>query len=104
MSKERLIRLSAALKKLPADERVDPIAWAGRQPWFRKQGLRTVEDVVSKKQTVIYKDHVGWDAVEKFFDLLPLQAETLFCASMVNGRTPKEIAKRIDNMIRKMVS
>jgi hypothetical protein len=86
---------------LPNRERVDAVEWAGIQPWFRRLGLKTVEDVVTGKRTVIYKEHAGWEAVEEFFDLTPVLAEMLFSEKMVKGRSPKEVAKRIDNLIRK---
>jgi hypothetical protein len=102
--KERLIRLSAALKKLPNGEQVEPVQWAGIQPWFRRQGLKTVEDVITGKRTVIYREHAGWGAVEEFFDLTSVLAYMLFSRRMVNGRSPEEVANRIDTLIRRLVS
>jgi hypothetical protein len=96
--------LSTALRKLHGAERVDPVEWAGIQPWFRRQGLKTVEDVVTGRRTVIYNEHAGWDAVEEFFDLTPVLAEMLFSRKMVKGRSSKEVAERIDNLIRKTAS
>jgi hypothetical protein len=51
--------------------------------------LKTVEDVITGNRTVIYKEHAGWEAVEKLFDLTPVLACMLFSQKMASPRSPK---------------
>lgn len=112
MNKERLLLLADKLDTVPpdgfdlkewtndklAEERGCgfvgcAIGWALTMPEFQSQGF------VEEDAAPSYEESWGWDAVERFFGLIPAESEYLFEASRYkSGASPSAVASRIRAM------
>lgn len=67
--------------------------WACTMPEFKRAGLK-----IDRDDQPTYKKHHSWSAVQKFFDLHEVHAESIFNASSIY--TPKQWAKHCRKFIR----
>lgn len=102
--RERLQRLAELLNTVREKRPQHPLTYAGRDPWFRRRGLRTVRDVISGKTTVVFRGQSGWTAAKDFFSLIDIQAQLLFSRHMTEAKSGLELSRRIDRFLKKLVT
>ena len=113
-SRERLLRLAGLLDTVPVEhfnlstwaETWRPcetagcaVGWAAADPWFRRRGLRLSGGAWPYP---VFRDEVGFEAVEAFFGLTRREAAHLFVYSSYRsgiGTRPKTVANRIRRFV-----